>query len=161
MKIDIKKFIGDIPKKSLIYILGALGVLLLLIPSFWQKDEKSETVEPEADYCELLEQRLEEILPEIAGVGKVEVMVTAKNYGQLRLAKDEDGSAKKTVILNQKGGGEEPQILEEFYPEIQGIIIAADGGKSSKVKEEITEAVSALLGVNAYKIKVFERKTDK
>jgi stage III sporulation protein AG len=161
MKINIKKLTGDIPKKKLIYILGAIGVLLILLPSFFDKEEKSEPETEQSDYCAVLEDRLEEILPKIEGVGNADVMVTAKNYGEKRLAKDEDGSTKKTVVLNQKGGGEEPEVLEEFYPEIQGVIIAADGGKSSKIKEEITEAVSALLGVETYKIKVFERKSDK
>lgn len=157
MKIDIKRIIGDIPGKRIIYILGAVGILLITLPNFIPKSEEAEPEENE-DYCALLEERLEEILPEIEGVGGVEVMVTAKNYGQLRLAKDEDTGGKKTVILNRKGGGEEAQVIEEFYPQIQGVIVAADGGKSSRVKEEITEAVSALLGVEAYKIKVFERK---
>ncbi len=161
MKNNIKRFIGDIPKKRLIYILGATGILLLLLPSFFPDKEAAEPAENEEDYCALIEERLEAILPKIAGVGKAEVMVTAKNYGQKSLAKDGDGSGEKTVILSQKGGGEETEVIEEFYPEIQGVIVAADGGKSSTVKEEITEAVSALLGVETHKIKVFERESDK
>lgn len=161
MKINIKRFIGDIPKKKLIYILGAAGILLLLMPSFFPSGEKAEVVESEEDYCILLEERLEKILPEIEGVGRAKVMVTAKNYGQKSLAKDEDTGGERTVILTQKGGGEQTEVIEEFYPEIQGVIVAADGGGSSAVKEEITEAVSALLGVEAHKIKVFERKSDK
>ena len=159
MKIDVKKIIRDIPKKFVIYILGAMGVILLMLPilSGGGKTEVQEEHE-EADYCALLEARLEAILREISGVGEVKVMITAKNYGEVRLAKDENGSERKTVVLNQKGGGERTEVIEESYPELQGVLIAADGGGSASVKAALTEAVSALLGVEAHRIKVFARK---
>ncbi len=159
MKIDIKKIIGDNRKKTLIYILGAVGILILFFASI-NDDEPQipETVtQADYDYCKELETRLEEILPTIAGVGNVDVMITAKNYGQLKLAENKNDTNKQTVILNQKGGGEDAKIIEETLPEIQGVIIAADGGKSDRVKKELTEAVTALLGVEAHRIKIFER----
>ena len=61
------------------------------------------------------------------------------------------------MVLNRKGGGEDGLILEETYPAIQGVIIVAEGGHSDRVKSELTQAVSALLGVEAHRIKVFER----
>lgn len=159
MKIDLKKLIGDNRKKALIYILGAVGILILFVTSINDNEtEVSETITVNNhDYCKELETRLEEILPAISGVGNVDVMITAKNYGQLRLAENENDTNKQTVILNQKGGGEDAKIIEERLPEIQGVIIAADGGKSDRVKKELTEAVTALLGVEAHRIKIFER----
>ncbi len=159
MKIDIKQFIDDKHAKKLIYILGVLGIVILVFASSGSDEiKKEEVVLKEYDYCEKLEERLEEILPSISGVGNVDVMITAKNYGRLLLAEDENALNRQTVILNQKGGGEDTKIIEEKLPEIQGVIIAADGGKSDKVKKELTDAVTALLGVEAHKIKVFERK---
>lgn len=161
MKINIKKFIGDIPKRAVIYILGAVGILLLILPSFAPKEaEEPKETEIKEDYAALLEKRLEDILPGIEGVGRVRVMITAKNYGEIRLAKDEDDSGKKTVILNKKGGGEETEIIEESYPDIEGVVIAAQGGASAVVKENLTEAVGALLGIEAHKIKVFKMADD-
>lgn len=148
---------GDISHKWLIYILGAIGVLLVLMSSL-PKKEAVESIEiAPVDYCSAIEARLERMLPQIASVGKVSVMVTAKNYGEIKLAKDEGDRGDETVILSQKGGGEDTKIIEETYPEIQGVIIAADGGGNAKVKEMLTEAVMALLGVEAHKIKIFER----
>lgn len=135
-------------------------MLLLLLPSMGKEVKEEEIITEETDYCTILEEKLEEILPEIEGVGKVSVMVTAKNYGTVKLAEDETEKNKETVILSQKGGGEDAKIIEEMYPEIEGVIIAADGGKSDRIKAELTEAVTALLGVDAHKIKVFERKID-
>ncbi|MCD8048823.1 MAG: hypothetical protein LUG52_04345 [Clostridia bacterium] len=160
MKFDIKQIVRDIPKKTIIYILGAVGVLLLVLPSFLESEEEETVIEEDEDYCAALEARLEELLPRIAGVGEVDVMVTAKNYGEVRLAEDEDDGKKSVVIMNEKGGGEKVEVIEEYYPEIQGVVVAAEGGKSSSIKESVTEAVSALLGIEAHKIKVFEREHD-
>lgn len=154
---NVKKFISDIPKKSIIYILGIAGILLLALPSMLP--EKEEVVETEEeDYCKVMEQRLEEVLPDISGVGRVSVMVTAVNYGRIDVAEDESDGGSKAVKLGEKGGGEKLEVIERSYPEIQGVIIAAEGGGQSAIRESITEAVSALLGVETHKIKVFERK---
>lgn len=130
----------------------------MFISSF-SSNGKTEAVqkEEETDYCTSIEERLEKILPQITNVGKVNVMVTAKNYGEIVPAKNEGDEQGEIIILNQKGGGEDIKIIEEIYPKIQGVIIVAEGGRSDKVKNDLTEAVTALLGVDAHKIKIFER----
>ncbi len=158
MTLDLKQFIGNISKKNFIYILGVMGILLIFISSFPKSDKVQSVSEDEFDYCAEIEEKLEKILPDIADVGKVSVMVTAKNYGKITLAKDKINNGEQTVILNQKGGGEDGLILEEAYPAIQGVIIVAEGGRSDRVKTELIQAVSALLGVDIHRIKVFERK---
>ncbi len=131
-----------------------------MFSSFSGNSEENTVIEDDFDYCTMLEEKLENVLPKIANVGKVEVMITAKNYGRITLAKDTDGDRTETVILNQKGGGEDGKVIEETYPAIQGVIIAAEGGNSDRVKANLTEAMVALLGVDAHRIKIFER-TDK
>lgn len=162
MKKDFSRLIGDISKKSLIYILGAIGILLIIISSFSSEDNRSEdiSVAEQIDYCTHIEEKLEQILPKIVNVGSVDVMVTAKNYGEITLAKNEGENNDEIIILSQKGGGEDIKVIKESYPEIQGVIIVAVGGKSDRVKNDLTEAIMALLSVEAHKIKVFER-TDK
>ena len=46
---------------------------------------------------------------------------------------------------------------EVRYPELSGIIISADGGGSTVVKTEISEAMEALFGLPSHKIKVLKR----
>ena len=159
MKIDLKNLKGNILNKTLIYILGGIGILLVMMPSMLHKEEKiTEEIIREADYCTQLEEKLESILSKISGVGKVNVMVTAKNFGEIVPAKNESNTEEEIIILNQKGGGEDIKIIKEFYPEIDGVIVVAQGGKSDIVKNNLTEAVTALLGVDVHKIRVFERK---
>lgn len=158
MTFDLKQLIGNIQNKKYIYILGMLGILLIFISSFPRGNAEQTVKDTEADYCTEIEEKLERILPEIASVGKVSVMVTAKNYGRTVFVKDSSDRNEETVILNQKGGGEGALVSEERNPLIQGVIIVAEGGRSDRVKGELTEAVSALLGVEAHRIKIFERK---
>ena len=50
-----------------------------------------------------------------------------------------------------------PVLLKEKMPEIQGIIIVADGAGDTSVRLEIIRAVQALLKVPNGKIEVFKR----
>lgn len=159
MNIDLKEKFGKILNKKTIYILGIIGIILLLLPNFTGNPQPIENNEAtEEDYCVVIEAKLEKILSEISGVGKVKVMITAKNHGEISLAKDSDIKGDKTIVLSMKGGGEDIKVIKESYPEIQGVIVVAEGGRNAKVKSDITEAVSALLGVETHKIKIFERK---
>ena len=54
-------------------------------------------------------------------------------------------------------GSQEPVIEKELQPQIEGIIISAQGGGSPQVKAEISEAMEALFGLPAHKIKVLKR----
>ena len=54
-------------------------------------------------------------------------------------------------------GQSQPVIEKEICPEISGIIISASGGGSPQIKAEISEAMEALFGLPAHKIKVLKR----
>ena len=84
-----------------------------------------------------LEQRVRSILANVDGVGELEVMVVLK-------------SSEENVLHIDKSS-------EVRYPELSGIIISADGGGSTVVKTEISEAMEALFGLPSHKIKVLKR----
>ena len=48
------------------------------------------------------------------------------------------------------------KIEKEDKPEIQGVLIVAEGAGNVEVVSEITDAVSALLGISVNKIKVLK-----
>ena len=91
------------------------------------KDELSES------YEESLELRVRNLLQGVEGVGAVDVMVSV------------NGERKSSMFE------------EEPLQEVLGIIISADGGGSSVVKAEISEAMEALFGLPSHKIKVLKR----
>ena len=50
-----------------------------------------------------------------------------------------------------------PVLIAEKFPEIQGVVIVAEGAGNAAVKLEIIRAVQALLEVPNEKIEVFKR----
>ena len=146
MKI-IDKFFTDKKGSAVIYILLTVGILLLTAGSGMfspKKTEKPVAAESKAESS--TEEKLEKILSQIKGAGRVSVMIVTT-----------DGKQKKTVILS-RGGGEEALVSEEIMPEISGVIIVAEGGGKSSVKAELTHAAQTALAIAPHKIEVFERK---
>lgn len=128
-------------------------------------------------YEKRMEKRLKEILEKAEGVGKVEVMlvlrsseekvlrVDRKNSTSVTEESDADGTIRKSesfeesgeTVLTGSGEEEAPVVEKEIYPEIEGIVVIAQGAGDARVKVEIYEAVEALFGVPAHKIKVLKK----
>ena len=137
------------------------------------------TVSAAADrtYEEQLEARVKRILKTVDGVGQVDVMIVLKSSEEkvLRIDKnksdsstdetDSSGGARKLVSTEQQestiltGSGENtaPIVEKEIRPELEGVIISAQGGGSPTVKAEISSAMEALFNLPPHKIKVLKR----
>ena len=128
-------------------------------------------------YEEQLEARVKRILKTVDGVGQVEVMIVLKSSEEkvLRVDKDSSDSSteekdssggtgkitsadrKENTILTGSGENTSPIVEKEIRPEIEGIIISAQGGGSPTVKAEISGAMEALFNLPPHKIKVLKR----
>ena len=62
-----------------------------------------------------------------------------------------------TVFEKQENGAETPYVKEITEPEVEGVIVAADGGNNAKTAADITDAVVALFGIEVHKIKVMKK----
>lgn len=124
-------------------------------------------------YRTQLEEELTEMLQNMEGVGKVKVMITLKDSGERVVEKDrsdsstvseetEQDAVKKretqlqseetTVYADRET--DEPFISKENRPAVEGVLILAEGGEDTVVKQNISDAVLALFHVDAHKIKV-------
>lgn len=175
-------------KKSDWAAIALLGVLLLIIamPSGSKTavsktdnfgtvsgTEAEETTKKE-DYSAYLENKLERVLAQMEGVGRVTVMITVSDNGESVVEKDasessttttendssggvrtvtEEQSSETTVYL-EADGESRPYVQKEKLPSIEGVIVVAEGGGNSRIVSEISEAVEALFSVEAHKIKV-------
>lgn len=172
-----------IPKNQLL-IGGLAGILLLVIAIPAEKKaepdegvkQASERTSDEngGDYAKRMERRLKEILGDMEGVGKVEVMITLKDDGQQMVEKDRnrssqntqeenDGSVRtateqqsqeETVYSNGNESNGEPFVTKEIVPDVEGILVVAEGGGNAQVAKNISDAVLALFPVEVHKIKV-------
>ena len=130
------------------------------------------------EYEDYLEAKTAEVLKQVDGVGEVTVMITLKSGGQKIIEKDQSGSSQtteeedseggtrtveentsdKTSIYEQDSDGSSaPYVSKELSPEIEGVVVIADGGGNAVTAQNITEAVQALFGVEAHKIKIMKR----
>ena len=123
-----------------------------------------------------LEQSLEDILSKMAGVGKVQVLVTysetsevvamynEKNTSNNTEETDTNGGTRKIsqtdtdkeIIYEEKNGEKVPITQKVIMPKIEGAVITAEGAGNINVKTNIIQAVSAATGLSTYRIQVFE-----
>jgi len=142
--------------------------------------EEGELVITGNAYEKKLEERLKEVLSMAEGIGKVEVMITIKSSGE-KIAlvekpytnhtsneKDSQGGSRDTIevsksetviYIKNSDGSEIPYITKETTPEIEGVVVIAEGGGNILTVSNIIDAVMALFDVPNHKIKVLEMKT--
>ena len=125
------------------------------------------------EYIERLENKLEQTIGGMEGAGKVLVMITLKDNGEKILDKNqpyesetvkskEEGketessqirSQQETVLVDE-GGDTAPIVIQEIYPDVEGVVVVCEGGDNSELTIRIKEAVEALFSIDAHKIVV-------
>ena len=164
------------PKKDQLLILVLVGLLLAVIAVPVEKkepkDQAAQAEEPdmeasaqETDYESRMEQKLQELLEQVEGVGKVRVMLTFEGTGEKQVEKDESSSPdsfqEETVYEELSGNERTPYVAAVRNPRVEGVLVIAEGGGSSRVKQEILEAAQALFGIDAHKIKIMKMEETK
>ena len=68
----------------------------------------------------------------------------------------------ENVVYSTDGSSSEPYVVKSLAPEIEGVLVVAEGAGSGTVNRTVTEIVQALFGVEAHKVKVvkMEAKSD-
>ena len=128
-------------------------------------------------YISELEGRLEEILRKVSGIGEVEVMITLKAskeqiplkdvpYTQESLEEvDGEGGSRvdnriqkeeSTVLVTNEDGKAQPYILQEREPEVEGILVIAEGGDNVLIIRDIMESAEVLFNIPMHKVKVMK-----
>lgn len=124
-----------------------------------------------------IETKLEDILSNISGVGKVRVMITYSETSTINPVYNEDSktsninetdsgggtrtttevnSQKEVIYKENKDGSKEPVTQSIISPKIEGAIIAAQGASNATIKANIIQAVEAATGLATHKIQVFK-----
>lgn len=131
------------------------------------------------EYARQLEQRLRETLSQMEGVGKVRVMITLQSSQELVVEKEQPYQRSSTNENDSQGGnrsvnqletGEntvyrtdgsvsEPYVVKTLPPQVEGVVVVAEGAGSGTVDRTIVEMVQALFGVEAHKVKVVKMET--
>lgn len=122
--------------------------------------------DPVQSATEDLERRLEETLSLIDGAGRVRVMLTLKDTGEKVVEKDitrrsggsasaeESSDVSQSTVFSKNGSDETPYISNELTPQVEGVLVVAQGGGDSLVKQNILQSVMALFPLEVHKITI-------
>lgn len=191
LKERIDKFFngeGNNKKKTenLVFLLIILIVTVIAINVIW-KDEKSDTditntsnkklaniEEENLSTNNSLEEKLENILSNINGVGNVDVLITYNETEEIVPIYNKTDKKSVTNETDSAGGvrvteetdaeqevvfqNDEIIVQKTVSPKIEGAIITATGANNASVKANIISAVEAVTGLATHKIQVFEKK---
>ena len=139
-----------------------------------QTAKEAQNEDKNLEYAACLEEKLEAILEQMDGAGKVRVMITLADGGESVVEKDTKEQTNEVTETDASGGSRTttnreyeqatvyvddgsntyPYIGKEISPQIEGVLVVTEGGGNKTVVSEISEVVMALFHVEAHKIKV-------
>lgn len=141
-------------------VLAAI-VLLVFFGNFGHNTTKENSSEYSfSEYVNGVENKIESVISQIDGAGVTEIVISFAGGIQQEYAyttekvTDGDKTTETNTLVLVSG---KPVLITEKFPEIQGIVIVADGAGDAAVRLEIIRAVQALLQVPNGKIEVFKR----
>lgn len=141
----------------------------------------SATTEPPDSYAAYWEERLEDALKDVEGVGQVKVLINLKESEQKIVEKDgpeeysdtaeadaaggtrtvkEARIEKSTLYTVDERGQNVPYVIMTIPPAVEGVVVVAQGAGSRSVQENIIEAIQVLFDIDANKIKIVKMKNN-
>lgn len=182
----LSKFKGQNNKKqieNIVIFLVLLIIVIIVINSLFNeetadiKEAQKEVIAIDEKNDNDLEKGLKNILSKIRGVGSVDVMVSysntilqvpmydTKENTTVVEESDKNGGIRKTkeianeqsVIYEEKNSTKIPAVKQTIMPEVIGVIVVAEGAESQVVKENIKNAVEAVVNISAHRIQVFAK----
>ncbi|HYH01737.1 MAG TPA: hypothetical protein VEC37_01405 [Bacillota bacterium] len=173
---------------SVWFLLGLIGLGLFLLAGTPNRQEspdrlttvqkeQTQVTEGEQPSAELkLEREITGILRQIAGVGRVRVDVSLKTANrkiwerQTRSNKrisqqqgemdTEESNSDELVFAKNREGTDVPVLKEELAPEVQGVLVVADGAQNTALKQLLTETVMTILDLPSHRVMVIAGKDE-
>lgn len=162
-KIDeVIKRLKDDKKAALIIFCTVIGMVMILLSG--GTDDSQKVIADKSEGAESIvvsEERLQKLLSEIEGAGKVKVMITYEESAEEVFAFDKDEQIqsdeqnyKSDYIIIKNDEGETGLKLKTVYPEVRGVAVVCSGADNPVTKERIISVVSALFDISTKNISV-------
>ena len=143
-----------------------LGILLLSVPSAGEKEVPVVPVQTEEKEQTDLEQKLEKLLAQMEGAGKVRVLLTEAKGKETLFQKDEtvsrsgeSGNSKEdTVVITDQNRSQKGLVRRTDPPVYLGAVVLCQGADRATVRLAVVDAVSTATGLGSDKISVWKMK---
>lgn len=140
-----------------------------------------ESADQADDYVGYWEEKLEDSLKYVDGVGKVRVLITLRESEHKIVEKDgpeersdteeadsaggsrkigESRIEKSTIYTVDDRGQNVPYVVMTIPPVVEGVVVIAQGAQNQSVQENIIEAIQVLFDIDANKIKIVKMKNN-
>ena len=150
-------------KERYIVIACVLGVALILlselVPS--SSTKKADDGMDYQEYIVSLEQKTQDIISSIDGVGKCKVMITLcetdESFYASNIEENTDSghiSKKNEYVFYEDNNNDSPVLIKQTFPKVMGVAVVCQGVDNAFVKERVISAVSSLFGISSAKISV-------
>ena len=144
-----------------------VGIYFLTLPKSQNKQQESidnnrSEFSSSAEYVDYLENKLENVITSLQGVGNTEIVITLEKGFQYIYQTEEEvrttsnGTSVSTTNVVLVDG--QPLVLEEIYPLIKGIVVIAEGSSNVAVKMDIISVIQTVIDIDTAKIKIMEGK---
>lgn len=176
----VKEWLLKDKSRYLIIFLGAIGIVLIFTSNFSKgklkenkKIDKDFSMTDTYEYKKQLEENLKNIISEISGVGKAQVLVTLENSMQNVYAmeqkknkeavedKNENERSKKQesnevetryITIKDSDGTEKALSVMQIQPTVKGVVVICSGGDNIDVKNKVVETVKTALNITSKRV---------
>lgn len=174
MKLQIKtifdKFKVD-KKTALFVVLGFTVVMIIFFSELNVSENNDKKLSDDMqtlnsmDYCEYLEEKVEEIVESIDGAGEARVMITlsetteyiyATNDKDIRKSSNDDDNStfENYYVIIENNNIDTGLLIKTIEPKVRGVAVVCEGGSDSTVQRQIYSAVSAVLNISTSRISI-------
>lgn len=153
-------------KYRYVLLVVGLGLVLMMIPvrSGAGSRQAPQPTQPPAE--ESLEQKLEQVLATIQGVGQVSVLLTestgSETSFQTDVSSDQQSESLRqsadTVIVEDPSRQERGLVRRVDPPVYRGAVVCCQGADSAQVRLRVVEAVGCVTGLRSDQISVVKMK---
>ena len=160
----IQSLLKKVNKFKYTAIIFLIGIVLLLLPQQEAAEMQIQLDESQVQN-QNLEERLENLLSQVEGAGKVDVLLSyergeVRDYQEDKTRRQDETREEfqtETVFYDTQNG-DTPVCVSVSYPTYRGAVVVCQGADKASVRFNILKAVSSLTGLGSDHITVIKMK---
>ena len=153
-------------KYKYVALVLAVGLVLMLLPSQKKTASDQGSVVQPTESAPSVQEQLSQILTQINGAGKVQVMLTVASGEEIIYQTNDDletnndtGSTRVDTVTVTDAERNESGLIRQVNPPIYlGALVVCQGADSPTVRFAIADAVTKVTGLGADKISILKMK---